>query len=74
MFLYFVFKFQGCESPNLLPSLVRQITVTEDPKPLKLEPQAEIVLPESGLILPPRDDAAEYDDTGDTHNFQDDPK
>ncbi|XP_046487628.1 dynactin subunit 4 [Neodiprion pinetum] len=64
----------GCESPNLLPSLVRQITVTEDPKPLKLSPQAEIILPESILILPPRDDAAEYDDTGDTHNFQDDPK
>ncbi|XP_048512892.1 dynactin subunit 4 isoform X2 [Athalia rosae] len=64
----------GCESPNLLPSLVRQVAITEDPKPIKLEPEAEITLPESTLILPPRDDAAEYDDTGDTHNFQDDPK
>lgn len=26
------------------------------------------------IILPPRDDAAEYDDAGDNHNFQDDPK
>ena len=54
--------------------MVRQISVTEDPKPIKVVPGAEIALPENCLILPPRDDAAEYDDTGDTHNFQDDPK
>ncbi|XP_043467525.1 dynactin subunit 4 [Leptopilina heterotoma] len=64
----------GTESPNLLPSAVRQMIVTEDPKPIKITPNAELTLPHSALILPPRDDAAEYDDTGDSHNFQDDPK
>ncbi|KAK0074791.1 hypothetical protein PV325_007800 [Microctonus aethiopoides] len=64
----------GCESPNLLPSAVRQIMVTEDPKPIKIIPSASIELPASPLILPARDDAAEYDDTVDTYNFQDDPK
>ncbi|XP_051169957.1 dynactin subunit 4 [Leptopilina boulardi] len=64
----------GTESPNLLPSAVRQIIVTEDPIPIKIKPNAELTLPHSALILPPRDDAAEYDDTGDSHNFQDDPK
>ncbi|XP_014468506.1 PREDICTED: dynactin subunit 4 [Dinoponera quadriceps] len=65
---------QGCESPNLLPSTVRQVPVTEDPKSIKVAPNADLVLPHSPLILPPRDDAAEYDDTSDNHNFQDDPK
>lgn len=65
---------QGCESPNLLPSSVRQVPVTEDPKSIKVVPNADLVLPHSSLILPPRDDAAEYDDTSDNHNIQDDPK
>ncbi|XP_033230347.1 dynactin subunit 4 [Belonocnema kinseyi] len=64
----------GTESPNLLPSAVRQVVVTEDPKPITISVNAELTLPHSSLILPPRDDTAEYDDTGDTHNFQDDPK
>ncbi|XP_076239741.1 dynactin subunit 4 [Calliopsis andreniformis] len=62
------------ESPNLLPSIVRQVLVIEETKPLKISANADLVLPHSPLILPPRDDAAEYDDTSDTHNFQDDPK
>ncbi|KAM0731702.1 Dynactin subunit 4 [Formica fusca] len=65
---------QGSESPNLLPSAVRQTPITEDPKPIKIVPNADLILPHSALILPPRDDAAEYDDTSDNHNFQDDPK
>lgn len=48
--------------------------VVEETKSIKINANADIVLPHSALILPPRDDAAEYDDTGDTHNFQDDPK
>ncbi|XP_063977538.1 dynactin subunit 4 [Diachasmimorpha longicaudata] len=64
----------GGESPNLLPSAVRQVSVIEDPKPVHIIPGASIELPSSTLILPPRDDTAEYDDTGDTHSFQDDPK
>lgn len=47
--------------------------VIEDPKMIKITPNAELALPHSSLILPPRDDAAEYDDTSDNHNFQDDP-
>ncbi|XP_061929655.1 dynactin subunit 4 isoform X2 [Apis cerana] len=65
---------QGSESPNLLPSIVRQVPVIEETKSIKINANADIILPHSALILPPRDDAAEYDDTGDTHNFQDDPK
>lgn len=64
----------GSESPNLLPSLVRQVPIAEETKSIKVEANADLVLPHSPLILPPRDDAAEYDDTGDTHNFQDDPR
>ncbi|XP_003699436.1 dynactin subunit 4 [Megachile rotundata] len=65
---------QESESPNLLPSIVRQIPIIEDVKPIKISANAELVLPHSPLILPPRDDTVEYDDTGDTNNFQDDPK
>ncbi|XP_073978985.1 dynactin subunit 4 isoform X1 [Rhodnius prolixus] len=49
--------------PFLVPKLKRAITTN-----------TKVVLPTCSVILPPRDDAAEYDDTGDTHNFQDDPK
>lgn len=65
---------QESESPNLLPSIVRQVPIVEEVKPVKISANADLVLPHSPLILPPRDDAAEYDDTGDTNNFQDDPK
>ncbi|KZC03974.1 PREDICTED: dynactin subunit 4 [Dufourea novaeangliae] len=65
---------QGSESPNLLPSIVRQVSITEEIKSIKVNANADILLPHASLILPPRDDTAEYDDTGDTHNFQDDPK
>ena len=48
--------------------------VVEETKSIKITANADVVLPQNCLILPRRDDAAEYDDTGDTHNFQDDPK
>ncbi|XP_057338086.1 dynactin subunit 4 [Microplitis mediator] len=64
----------GCESPNLLPSIVRQASVLEDPKPVKIVTGASIELPTGPVILAPRDDAAEYDDAGDTQTFPDDPK
>ncbi|KAF6216600.1 hypothetical protein GE061_000944 [Apolygus lucorum] len=45
------------------------------PQPVVVEGvNSKIELPICPVVLPPRDDAAEYDDTGDTHNFQDDPK
>lgn len=56
-----------------MPS-VRQAPETEDPKSIKVIPNADLILFKNPLILPPRDDAAEYDDTSDNHNFQDDPK
>ncbi|XP_078036782.1 dynactin subunit 4 [Augochlora pura] len=65
---------QDSESPNLLPFVVRQTPIAEEIKPIYVTPNADVLLPQASLILPPRDDAAEYDDTGDTHNFQDDPK
>lgn len=62
------------ESLNSMPSAVRQGPIIEEVKAIKVVPNADLVLPHSSLILPARDDAAEYDDTADTHNFQDDPK
>ncbi|KAJ8676679.1 hypothetical protein QAD02_012466 [Eretmocerus hayati] len=64
----------GCDSPNLLPSAVRQMVISEDPRPITVIPSGDVILPSSAVILPPRDDAAEYDDPGDSHNFQEDPK
>ncbi|GLG98099.1 Dynactin subunit 4 [Gryllus bimaculatus] len=58
----------------LLPSICRQVSITEDPRPVNVALTGDISLPPVTLVLPPRDDAAEYDDSGDTHNFQDDPK
>ncbi|KAJ9580168.1 hypothetical protein L9F63_004185, partial [Diploptera punctata] len=58
----------------LLPSLSRQISVTEDPRSVDVNITGTVNLPTSAVILPPRDDAAEYDDSGDTYHFQDDPK
>lgn len=57
-----------------MPSVVRQACVIEDPKPIKVAVSADITLPHSSLILPARDDTAEYDDTADSYSFQDDPK
>ncbi|XP_058800669.1 dynactin subunit 4 [Phymastichus coffea] len=64
----------GCDSPNLLPSAVRQTVVIEESKPITIAPTGEVILPSNLIILPPRDDTAEYDEPGDNHNFQDDPK
>ncbi|XP_067008878.2 dynactin subunit 4 [Anabrus simplex] len=55
-------------------SLTRQLSTIEDPRPIRVDLTGDILLPSSGVLLPPRDDAAEYDDSGDTHNYQDDPK
>lgn len=60
--------------PNSLLSLSRQPSITIQPRRISQETNAEIVIPTSEFILPPRDDAAEYDDSGDTHNIQDDSK
>ncbi|XP_014207927.1 dynactin subunit 4 isoform X2 [Copidosoma floridanum] len=64
----------GCDSPNLLPSAVRQAAVTEELRPVTIISSGDVILPASSLTLPARDDAAEYDDLSDTYNFPDDPK
>lgn len=58
----------------LLPSLSRQMYISEDPRPVNVKLTGEVILPLSSVVLPPRDDAAEYDDSGDTFHFQDDTK
>lgn len=60
--------------PNSLLNLSRHPSITIQPRPITQEINADVVVPTSKFILPPRDDAAEYDDSGDTHNIQDDPK
>ncbi|KAK2582786.1 hypothetical protein KPH14_005050 [Odynerus spinipes] len=63
-----------CEAVNSLSSVIRQVPIIEEVKIVKVVSNADLTLPHSSLILPARDDAAEYDDTADTHNYQDDPK
>ncbi|KAK5650079.1 hypothetical protein RI129_001113 [Pyrocoelia pectoralis] len=55
-------------------SLSRQPSITIKPRSVTVPIAASIEVPNNTFILPPRDDAAEYDDSGDTHNIQDDPK
>lgn len=58
--------------PSSLLSLSRQPSVTIKPRPITQEYNADTTIPTSSFVLPPRDDAAEYDDSGDTQNIQDD--
>lgn len=58
----------------VLSSLGRELTLSEPPRRIEVSLTASAVLPTGGVVLPPRDDAAEYDDSGETHNFQDDPQ
>ena len=48
--------------------------ISENPRPVNVKLTGEAIMPSSSVVLPPRDDAAEYDDSGDTYHFQDDPK
>ncbi|KAJ8869335.1 hypothetical protein PR048_030910 [Dryococelus australis] len=62
------------DASMVIQSFTRQLSASEDPRPIKVQVTGDITLPECSVVLPPRDDAAEYDDAGDTHAFQDDPK
>ncbi|KAF5300149.1 hypothetical protein FQR65_LT09240 [Abscondita terminalis] len=55
-------------------SLSRQPSIAIKPRLIKTAVVSDVAIPNASFILPPRDDAAEYDDSGDTHNIQDDPK
>lgn len=56
--------------------LARQSSITVEPRPIGNPMSAEIDVPgpDIPIVLPPKDDAAEYDDSAETHNFQDDPR
>lgn len=45
-----------------------------EPRPIDLEFTGSAALPDVSVILPGRDDAAEYDDSSENQNFNDDPK
>lgn len=61
-------------SLTLPASLTRQLTLYEPPRRVRLDVSSSVQLPSCGIVLPPRDDAAEYDDSAEKHNFQDDPE
>lgn len=60
--------------PSSLLSLPRLPSVIVKPRKIFTEINCDVAIPESSFILPPRDDAAEYDDSSEVHNFEDDPK
>ncbi|XP_054258813.1 dynactin subunit 4 [Macrosteles quadrilineatus] len=64
----------GGRDSLVLPSIGQQSSVPLTPRRVQATLTAALSLPPGGVILPPRDDAAEYDDSGDTHNFGDDTK
>ncbi|XP_022912675.2 dynactin subunit 4 [Onthophagus taurus] len=55
-------------------SLSRQPSITIKSRPVDSKIGGDLEIPSQSFILPPRDDAAEYDDSGENYNFQDDPK
>ncbi|KAK3922511.1 Dynactin subunit 4 [Frankliniella fusca] len=67
---------QQGEAPPSLSSLTKPVTVVEEQKPIDISLTGEVLLPapDIEIILPPKDDAAEYDDSGETQQFHDDPK
>lgn len=63
----------GSQPSSLLVS-TRAPSITIKPRQINEMLNCDVEIPSSTFILPPRDDAAEYDDSGDTHNIQDDTK
>lgn len=64
------------DAPASLSSLTKPVAVMEEPKPIDISLTCDVQLPASDveIVLPPKDDAAEYDDSGETQQFHDDPK
>ncbi|BET00161.1 Dynactin p62 family [Nesidiocoris tenuis] len=63
----------GVSDSVILDSLGAPKKTVEIPRPVvQDEPNTQVELPTEPIVLPARDDAAEYDDSGDTHNFHDD--
>lgn len=59
---------------SLLTSFTKQASLPEDPRPVDCKVNCDFLLPKVSIVIPPKDDAAEYDDIGDVQSFQDDPK
>ncbi|XP_028131036.1 dynactin subunit 4 [Diabrotica virgifera virgifera] len=59
---------------SLLSLSSRSPSIVIKPRQITEQVNCSVEIPTSSFILPPRDDAAEYDDSGDTHNIQDDTK
>ncbi|XP_017777117.1 PREDICTED: dynactin subunit 4 [Nicrophorus vespilloides] len=62
------------ETKEPLSFQLLQSSLTSHPRQINAKVGTDVSIPTSSIILPARDDAAEYDDTGETQNFQDDPK
>ncbi|KAI4460369.1 dynactin p62 subunit [Holotrichia oblita] len=63
------------QSASLLhTTLSRQPSFTIKPRQIKQQVGADIEIPAANFVLPPRDDAAEFDDSGENYNFNDDPR
>ncbi|XP_034245300.1 dynactin subunit 4 [Thrips palmi] len=64
------------EAPPSLSSLTRSPPVMEEPRPVSIAVTGDVNLPTADveIVLAPKDDAAEYDDSSDTQQFHDDPQ
>ncbi|KAL1502083.1 hypothetical protein ABEB36_007281 [Hypothenemus hampei] len=62
----------GSQPSSLLSLPPRQPHLTIKSRKIKQTVNSTVEIPQSVFILPPRDDAAEYDDSNDTHNIEDD--
>ncbi|CAG9864274.1 unnamed protein product [Phyllotreta striolata] len=62
------------QSSGSLSLSSRSPSIVVKPRTITKSTNCTVEIPTSSFILLPRDDAAEYDDSGDTHSIQDDPK
>lgn len=67
---------QQGEAASSLSSLTKPAVVLEEPRPIsiKVTGNVELPSPDAEITLPPKDDAAEYDYSGETHKSHNDPK
>lgn len=64
----------GSQPSSMYSLQSRQPSVIVKPRKINQPVNCDVAIPKSTFILPPRDDAAEYDDSSDVHNIEDDPK
>lgn len=62
----------GSQPSSLLSLAPRQPSIIVKPRKIPQSVNSSLVLPTSTFILPPRDDAAEYDESSDNPNVEDD--